>query len=323
MTDAAVTLGGPREAPPVLAASEARIAVDGVTAIARLTFTTTGDHVMIAGDPRALFAALTGVPVSSSGAASAPTDDDDAPQSGEAYVAAGALALAGHSVAEGAHVAVMGAAPLDPALPPRWTAEAYVAWGARLAGVSRWSAGDLARAALGRVGLGGARKKALGALSLPERRALVLAQAVVTGPEVLVAEAPLAGLTGAAAAFVLAAIAGATEGRRAVLSAARLDPGSPEGTLARGASYLVVLAGGEIAVEGPPGELFAAARVLSLTVLRNAGPLRAELLARGIDLRGGPVRFSAALPAGATSREILVAATVARAAVVEMVPVLG
>jgi len=54
-----------------------------------------------------------------------------------------------------------------------------------------------------------------------------------------------------------------------------------------------------------------------------AATLVTELLARGIDLRGGPVRFSAALPAGVTSREILVAATIARAAIVEMVPVLG
>ena len=311
--------------PPVLAASEARIAVDGVTAIERLTLTTTGDHVIIAGDPRALFAAITGVPVSSSGSrrAAGGSGEDDGELPGEAYVVAGTLALVGHSVADGAHVTVMGAAPLDPPLPPRWTAEAYVAWGARLAGVSRGSAGDFARAALAQVGLGAARKKALGALSLPERRALVLAQAVVTGPEVLVAEAPLAGLTDAAAAFVLAALTGATQGRKAVLSAARLDPGSPEGTLARGASHLVVIAGGEIAVEGPPGELFAAAKVMSLTVLRNAAALRAELLVRGINLRGGPVRFSAALPAGVTSREILVAATVARAALVEMVPVLG
>jgi ABC-2 type transport system ATP-binding protein len=309
---------------PVLAAVEARIAVDGVTAIERLTLTTIGDRVLVAGDPRALFAALTGVPVSSSGAArAAPGDEDDAPPPGEACVVGGTLALVGRSVEGGAHVAVMGAAPLDPPLPARWTAEAYVAWGARLAGVSRWSAGDLATAALARVGLSGARRKALGTLTVPERRALVLAQAAVTGPEVLVAEAPLAGLEGAAASFVLAAITGATEGRKAVLSAVRLSAGTPEGVLARGASHLVVIAGGEIAVEGPPGELFAAARVISLTVRSNAGALRTELLARGIDLRGGPVRFAAALPAGVTSREILVAATVARAAVVEMVPVLG
>ncbi len=173
------------------------------------------------------------------------------------------------------------------------------------------------------MGLGAARRKATGTLSLPERRALVLAQAVAAEPEVLVAEAPLRGLEGAAAGFVLQALIAAAEGRRALVSAARLEAGSAEGGLARSASHLVVLFGGEVALEGPPAELFAAARVFALTVRSNAEPLRAELHARGIDLRGGPVRFSAALPPGSSTREILAAAQAARAAVVEMVPVIG
>ena len=52
-------------APPLLVAQEARIAVDGVVAIDRLTFSTIGDHLLFAGDPAALFAAITGVPLSS------------------------------------------------------------------------------------------------------------------------------------------------------------------------------------------------------------------------------------------------------------------
>ncbi len=127
----------------------------------------------------------------------------------------------------------------------------------------------------------------------------------------MVLEAPLRGLEGAAAAFVLQAVDAAAEGRRTVLSTATLDAASAEGALARGASHVVVLAGGEVALEGPPGELFAAARVYALTVRSNAEPLRAELAARGIDLRGGPVRFSAALPAGTGTRDILAAAAAA------------
>ena len=122
---------------------------------------------------------------------------------------------------------------------------------------------------------------------------------------------------------MLQAVAAASEGRRAAISVTRLDAGSAEGVLARGASHLVVLAGGEVALEGPPGELFAGARVFALTVRSNAGALRAELSARGIDLRGGPVRCSASLPAGLGSRDLLAAARAARAAVVEMVPVIG
>jgi ABC-2 type transport system ATP-binding protein len=140
---------------------------------------------------------------------------------------------------------------------------------------------------------------------------------------VLVAEAPLSGLEGREAELVRDAVIAAAEGRRLVISVARLDAGTAEGVLARSASHLAVLAGGEAALEGPPGELFAGARVLALTVRSNAAALRTALAARGIDLRGGPVRFSAALPAGATTAEILKAAQAARAAVVEMVPLIG
>jgi ABC-2 type transport system ATP-binding protein len=226
-------------------------------------------------------------------------------------------------VASGAHVPIMGAAPLDPPLPPGWTVEEYVTWSARLTGASQRQAKALALAALARVDLQSSRKKALSSLSPSERRVLALAQAAVATPEVIVAEAPLSGLAGAEAAFVLRALAAVIEGRRAIVSAARLDPSSPEGELARAASHLVVMAGGEVALEGPPGELFSGARIVSLAVRSGADELRSRLAARGIDLRGGPVRFSAALPPGATTREILAAAREASAAVVEMVPVIG
>ena len=329
MTDA------PPPAPPpsLLVAEEARIAVDGVVAIDRLSLSTIGDHVLFAGDPAALFAALTGVPLSSrrgarpaltSKAARAATIDDlDEELPGEAYVVAGSLRLAGHSVAESAHVGVIGAAPLDPPLPPGWTAEEYVAWGARLAGAPRRSARDLAVQALARVGLRASRKRLTSALPQAERRALLLAQAIVMAPAVLIAEAPLSGLEGSAAAFVLDALVQATDGRRAIFSVTRIDPASPEGRLARAVSYMVVLAGGEIALEGSPGELFTGVRVYALTVRKNAEPLRAELALRGIPLRGGPHRFSVELPASGTTRDIVAAAQVARAALVEMVPLIG
>jgi len=309
---------------PLLEAHEARVAVDGVIAVDKLSLVTAGDRVILAGDAGALLGAITGVPRAAGGHARvAAADADDAALPGEASVVAGTLLLAGKSVADGAHLATMGAAALDPPLPPRWTAEAYVAWSARLGGAPRGDARALAAAALSRVGLAGARRKAAGALSPSERRALGLAQAIVLGPEVLVAEAPLAGLEGDPAAFVRDALAAATEGRRVILSAARIDAGSPESTLTGTASHVVVLVGGEVAVEGPPGEVFGGARTYALTVRGNAELLRAALAARGISLSGGPVRFAAALPAGAGTGEILEAARAARAAVVEMVPMMG
>jgi ABC-2 type transport system ATP-binding protein len=307
---------------PLIDATDVRITVDGVVSLDRLTLTTRGDRLVLAGDPGALLAAITGMPLSSRGSADAASlPDEELP--GEAYVSAGTLLFAGHNVAEGAHLPMIGVAPLDPPLPPRWTAEEYVAWGARLGGARRRAARELAASALGRVGLLAARGRAVSSLGAAQRRALILAQAAVLSPEVLVAEAPLRGLEGEAAALVLAALQAVTEGRRAVLTVSRLDPASPEGALARGADYLVMLAGGDVALEGLPLELYSGARVYSLTVPRNAAPLRAELAHRGIDLRGGPLRFAATLPAGASTRDLLLAAQAVKATVIELVPVIG
>lgn len=304
------------EAPALLEARGARIAVDEVVAIDHLSCATRGDRVLCAGDTQELFAALTGVPLLARGRREA----GEPP--GEARVVAGSLALAGRDVARGAHRAVMGAAPLDPPLPQDWTAEAYAAWSARLGGASARAARDLAGAALGRVGLGASRRRKIGGLALPERRALVLAAAVALPPSVVVIEDPLEGLDGGAAAFVLAAVAGATEGRRALLSAARLDLGGPAGALVRGATDLLVLAQGELAFHGAAAELAAGGRVYTLTVRTRAEELRAALTARGITLRGGPARFAVALPEGASTREIVAAAAEARAPVVELAPLI-
>jgi ABC-2 type transport system ATP-binding protein len=310
---------------PLLEAHEVRITIDDVVAVERLSLVTSGDRVVLAGDPHALLSVILGVPSAAAGterAGGSLADDDPGPL-GEAHVVAGTLLLAGHRVATCSHVAITGAASLDPPLPPSWTAEQYVAWGARLAGATAKEAGGLAAVALGRVGLARARRKTTGALSLPERRALVLAQAIAAGPQVLVADAPLRGLEGAGAAFVQQAFAAAADGRRVLVSVGRLDASTAEGALVRWASYVAVIAGGEVVLEAAPEELFAGARVYAISVRTNAEALRAELATRDIHLRGGPVRFSAMLPAGVGPRAILVAAQAVRAAVVEMVPVIG
>jgi ABC-2 type transport system ATP-binding protein len=306
---------------PLLRAREARIAVDDVVAMDRLTFDAPGDRVLLVGEVTELVAVLTGVPL----AARARRDvSEELP--GEARIVGGSLFVAGKSVAAGGHLGPRGGgvncgtAPLDPPLPADWTAEQYVAWSARLSGASARAARELAGPALSRVGLGALRRRVLGALAVPERRALLLAHAIVTSPEVIIAEAPLSGLEGAAFDFVLAAVSAATEGRRAILSGARIDPGAPESVLSRAASHIVVLLAGEIALEGAPSDLFSAATIFGLTVRSNTEPFRTELASRGIALRGGPIRFSAALPEGATSTDILAAARAADAALVELVP---
>jgi ABC-2 type transport system ATP-binding protein len=324
---------------PLLEARDARIAVDDLIVVERLTCAARGDRVLCAGDTRALVAALTGVPLyafrshvapppgavrapplAAAARGSASIDAGDPP--GEARIVAGAIALAGADVASGAHRAISGGAPLDPPLPPGWTAEEYVGWSARLGGAPPRDARDLAAAALARVGLTSSRKRAVHALSLPERRAVILAGAMALSPSVVIIEDPLAGLEGAAAAFVLSAVAAATQGRGALLSTARLDLEGPAAVIAREASHVLVLSGGDLAFEGSLGDLAAGSRVYALVVRSDAEPLRAELAARGIVLRGGPRRFSAMLPPGTTTRDVVLAATSARVALTELLPLL-
>ena len=304
--------------PPVLHAEDARITIDDVVAIDHLTIRARGDRVLCTGESEALFAVLTAVPLRSR----APSHDDAA-MPGEASLASGTLHVAGFDVATDAHLDAAGVAPLDPPLPKGTTAHDYVTWSARLAGYSSRVARDLAASALERVGLSAFLRRPVDAFELPPRRALVLAHALVADPSVLILEAPLAGLDGPGAVFVMNALAGATEGRRAILSAERLEPGTPEGDLARAASDVLVFGGGALVLEGPPEELFAGVRVYGVTIRGNASAFREELLARGIEVKGGPLRMSVRLSAEASTKDIVAAASKARAPLVEMFPIVG
>ena len=304
---------------PVLHAEDARVAIDDVVAIDHVTLRARGDRILCTGEAEPLFAALTAVPLRSRGGA---LFDDDRP--GQAYVVAGSLLVAGRDVATNAHLAVSGVAPLDPPLPSGMTAHEYVTWSARLAGVRTSVASGLAASALERVGLGPMLRRSLGGLEIPGRRALMFAHAIVADPAVLIAESPLAGLEGAAAGFVLNALFRASEGRGVILSSERMDPGTPEGdALSRAASDIFVFAGGALVLDAAPEALFSGVRVYAVTIRKNGNAFRDELVQRGLTVKGGPLRMSVTLPESATTKEIVAAASRARAPLVEMFPIVG
>lgn len=308
------------DSPPLLRALHARVAVDDVVTIEDLTLTTRGDRVVVVGDVTVLFAALSGVPL----LAAAPDLSAQVSElAGEARVVGGELFLDGLDVAAQAHLAVAGFAPLDPPVPRTMPALTYVIWAARLSGAKQRAATEMARAALRRVGLETLAGKPAAALGVAERRALQIAKAIVHAPPVLIAEAPLDRLDGAAAAFVSGALAAAIEGRRALVSARRIDPATAEGTFARSASHVAFLGEGGVVAEGPPDALAGAARVYRLTVATNADALRERLAERGLELGAGPLHFTVTLPEGGSTAALIEAASEARAAVVEMAPLTG
>jgi ABC-2 type transport system ATP-binding protein len=302
----------------VLHAEEAVVAVDDVVAMEKLTVQTRGDRVLCAGDTEVLFAALTGVPLRSR---SRTVLEDDMP--GEASVMAGALFVGGRDVGKREHFDIVGVAPVDVPLPPKMTVLDYVMWSARLAGETQRNARDLAMGALEQVGLTGAMKREVSTLDIPGRRVLALAHAASADPQVIIVESPLAGLEAGPATFVMNAIARVTHGRKAIFSVRKLEPGTPEGNLALGATDVLVFANGALVMEATPEELFARVRVYGVTIRKNGAAFRDELEARGLGVKGGPLRMSVTLPGETTTNEIMVAASKARAPIVEMFPIVG
>ncbi|MEZ4295480.1 MAG: hypothetical protein R3B70_10935 [Polyangiaceae bacterium] len=102
-----------------------------------------------------------------------------------------------------------------------------------------------------------------------------------------------------------------------------MDPTTPEGALARGATHLILLGERGVLAEGTPAELSSAARVYRLTVPANAEPLRAALAERGLTLQRGPLHFTVELPDGASTTLLLEAAASAKAPVIELSPLFG
>ena len=311
-------MSGP-DAPPLLSAVHARVAVDDVIAIEDLTLETRGDRVLFVGDVTVLFAALSGVPLLAATPDGAATETTETTLPGEVRLVGGELLLLGKDLAE----QPAGFAPLDPPVPRTMTALTYVEWAARLAGVKPRAARELAMGALHRVGLQTLAARPAAGMGLAERRALQLAKAIVHDPPAIVAEGPLDRLEGAAAAFVTGALAAATEGRRALLSARSVEPGTPEGTIARAASQLLFVGENGVVAEGPPEAFASGKRVYRLTVATQAEALRDALAARGLTLEAGPIHFTLALPAGTSTIALVEAASEARAAIVEMVPLVG
>lgn len=305
---------GPHLDAPLFEARSLRVAIDGAVAIEHTDLITRGSRLALVGDVASLMSLLTNVPLGSA------NDEADvsADPSGVATVAAGSLRVAGTDVEGGLHLARSGVAPRDPPLPSDLLAQDYVAWSGRLAGLSKGLATGRASDALDRVGLQKHKKRNIAALGLPERRALLLAAAMVNGPEVLIADAPLAGLEGAAAAFVLAALAAACDGRASITSLTRMTPATPEGQIAASSTDVAFFSRGELMLSGRPTQLATGARLFGLTVRSNADALKTELDTLGIQLTGGPLRFAAHLPEGRGTGDILAAASAARAAVVEL-----
>ena len=151
------------------------------------------------------------------------------------------------------------------------TVEAELAWGLEALGLPPAEIARRIGWALEVVGLEVALSRPPASLSGGEQRRLALAVALSTQPELLVLDEPLSGLDPAGVREVLAAL-GAL--RRETAAAILVTESNPEGVLAL-ADRMAVLAGGRVALEGTPREVFG--RVEELAEVGAAIPQLAQL----------------------------------------------
>jgi ABC-2 type transport system ATP-binding protein len=285
---------------PLLAAQDLRVDVDGAVAVEGVTVETRGNSVAIVGDGYGLLRAV----------------------AGDAAVRSGSLQIEGLDVSRGEQLrpSAIGMAPLDPPLPPRWTVRDYVTWGARLAGMSRAAARESGDQALSLLGLGKLAGATASTLGLADRRALVLAQAIVARPAVLVAAGPLSGLSGQDAAYVAAVLASAANGRRWIVSLSNLYAGSEENVLAAQADELLVFASGRLVRRGKLQKIEDGTVGYTLMLRARATEFKDALRARGVELSGGPQRFFVELPPGMKAQDLVALSAEVGAPLVELVP---
>ncbi len=298
---------------PLLEARACSLSVAGRPVLGPFDAEAAGDLVVLAGDVGPLVSLLTNVAPGSIELARGldPSFGAFAP----VEVSAGSLSVAGRDVTSAAFRANVGVAPLDPPLPADLTVTEYLVAAARLAGLGRAAKVEAARV-LDALGGASAARRELVTLGVAERRALLLSQAILARPEVIVIESPLAHLDDAASAAVLDALLRAIEGRRAIVSVERAEAGARDAPIVERASSVLRFARGEL-VTAHAGSALKGAR-FRLTVRSNAEALAAELERVGVKLEGGPTRFAVTLADGMTTDVIMKAAVTARAAVVDL-----
>lgn len=284
---------------PLLLVEDLRVDVDGVPACDGLTLRTSGDRVLVLGAPRAFYEAVCGV----------------------RPVVRGALRVRGTAAGAAARDGIVAGAPLDPPLPPKWTALDYVIWSSRLAGHTASDARTLAKEAIGLVQLGAMAASTLDRMVPHAKRGVVLAAALATEAAVIVLEDPLAALPEEIArtwARIVVQALGEYADRSWIVLAPRIALTSP---LAMNADEALMVSSSRLDAQGPPAEIAAADRRF---VARIHGPLEAlgaRLSERGarMDVQGAQVFLD--LGASVTTADLLGMCAEVDATVVEMVPV--
>ncbi len=239
------------------------------------------------------------------------------------HLVAGSIAIDGHDVGSRSHVGNVGIAPADMAIPPGTTVHRYLALSFELLDLPSATAEHAAQAALVEAGVENLADRRTDTLALPERRVVLIAQALTPGVRAVFVETPLAGLEGPAARYVLDVLQRVAASRAWIATSARTEPEAADRELMLLADRVAILGKSAEMWAGSPGALMTRGKVYIVALRGDAETCRKELAAQGFDMQGGAQRFSLTLPEGRSPSELLAIAAQCNAAVIELVPVLS
>ncbi len=237
-------------------------------------------------------------------------------------VVGGTMRFDGHDVATHSHVGKVGLAPSEMPLIPHMTVLHYLAASFELGEVPRATAQQAAAAALRDAGLGALAGRKTESLALPERKVVLIAQAMAPGLASLFVETPLAGLEGPAARYVIDVLERVAQTRRWAATAAHADAAASERELMMACDRVAMVGSGEVEWEGAPSALMGAGTVYTVGAHGEVDAFRTLLADCGCTVQGAGQRFAVTVPASGAASQILDWATQSGAVVVELVPVL-
>lgn len=208
-------------------------------------------------------------------------------------------------------------APLDSALPPKWTAREYVTWSARICGSTRKDARSLADQAIERMQMNAVADVPLAASSTETRRATSIAAALATGAKTVLLEEPTRGLADDVARNFARVLIRALEGCGWAVFASHVPLASP---LAMDADEAIVIAGDLVVAQGAPAELATRERAYAVRVLGRADDFSRLASSRGARVSGQGAELTIDLGESLAVSDLLRAAQDAQATILELRP---
>ncbi len=281
---------------PLLEVEDLRVDVDGVPACDGLALATTGERVLVLGAPRALFEAVGGL----------------------RPIQRGAIRVRGAAPAQAVDGRVVAVVPLDPPLPPKWTAATYIRWSSRLAGHGGAEAKRHTASAIERMQLGAMTEKPLATFPPHARRAVVVGAALATEAAAVALEDPLGGLAEDVARSWARILVQALGDRPWMVFAPRVPLTSP---LALAADEAAIVTSARTFAQGAPAELAATDKRYIARIHGALDALGALLSERGATMQVQGAQVVLDLGESLTTAELLGLCGEANVTVVEMLPI--